>query len=179
MNRILLFNKPYGVMTQFSAHDKYPTLKDFIQVTGVYPAGRLDVDSEGLVILTDDGKLQHRLSHPRHKQAKIYWVQVEGTPDDDALQRLRQGVVLKDGVTLPAQARRMDAPIGLWSRTPPVRFRKLIPTTWLELVIHEGKNRQVRRMTACVGFPTLRLVRWRVGGWTLARLAPGEWRWST
>ena len=176
MNRILLFNKPYGVITQFRAHDKHPTLKDFIPVPGVYPAGRLDVDSEGLVILTDDGELQHRLSHPRHKQPKTYWVQVEGVPDETALQQLRRGVQLTDGVTLPAQARRMEEPAGLWPRTPPVRFRKRIPTTWLDLVIREGKNRQVRRMTARVGFPTLRLVRWRIGDWTLAGLAPGEWR---
>lgn len=176
MGRIILFNKPYGVITQFSAHEKHPTLKDFIPVPGVYPAGRLDVDSEGLLILTDDGRLQHQLSHPRFGKDKTYWVQVEGMIDDAALEALRRGVDIGDFITRPAKARPMDEPANLWPRDPPVRFRKNIPTSWLELTLNEGKNRQVRRMTAKVGFPTLRLIRWKIGRWTLADLAPGEWR---
>jgi 23S rRNA pseudouridine2457 synthase len=176
MSRIVLFNKPYGVITQFSAHEKHPTLRDFIPVPGIYPAGRLDVDSEGLLILTDDGRLQHRLSHPRFGKDKTYWVEVEGLVDAPALEALRHGVDIGDGVTRPARARRMEEPAGLWPRDPPVRFRKNVPTSWLELTLHEGRNRQVRRMTAKVGFPTLRLIRWRIGPWTLEGLAPGEWR---
>ncbi len=176
MSRIILFNKPYGVITQFSPHDKHPTLKDFIPVEGVYPAGRLDTDSEGLLILTDDGGLQHRLSHPRFGKEKTYWAQVEGVPDAIALDALRRGVDLGDFVTQPAKVRLMEEPTGLWPRTPPIRTRLHIPTAWLELTIKEGKNRQVRRMTAKVGHPTLRLVRWRLGSWTLDGLPPGEWR---
>lgn len=176
MSRLILLNKPYGVICQFSADALHPTLKDYVPVPGVYPAGRLDTDSEGLVILTDDGDLQHRITDPRHKLPKIYWVQVEGIPDETALEKLRQGVDLGDFTTLPAIARAMPEPAGLWPRNPPVRFRKAIPTSWIELGIREGKNRQVRRMTAAVGYPTLRLIRWSVGDWTLAGLAPGQWR---
>jgi 23S rRNA pseudouridine2457 synthase len=176
MSRLILFNKPYGVITQFSSDGKHATLKEFIPLPGVYPAGRLDTDSEGLLILTDDGGLQHRISDPRHKLPKTYWVQVEGIPDAAALEALSRGVDLGDFVTLPAQARLIDEPADLWPRTPPIRFRKNIPTRWIELVIREGKNRQVRRMTAKVGFPTLRLIRWRVGDWDLTGLPPGTWR---
>ena len=176
MSRLILFNKPYGVITQFSSDGKHATLKDFVPLPGIYPAGRLDTDSEGLLILTDDGPLQHRISHPRHKMAKTYWVQVEGIPDPAALDRLRHGVDLGDFVTRPAQARIIEEPANLWPRTPPIRSRQHIPTSWIELVIQEGKNRQVRRMTAKAGFPTLRLIRWRIGDWTLAGLEPGEWR---
>ena len=176
MSRLILLNKPYGVICQFSADEKHPTLKDHVPVPDVYPAGRLDTDSEGLVILTDDGALQHRISDPRHKLPKTYWVQVEGVPDEAALEKLRQGVDLKDFVTLPAQVEAIPEPAGLWPRNPPVRFRKAIPTSWIALTIREGKNRQVRRMTAAVGFPTLRLIRWAIGDWTLEGLAPGEWR---
>lgn len=179
MSRIILFNKPYNVLSQFTAEDGHPGLKDYIDQPGFYAAGRLDADSEGLLILTDDGAVQHRLANPRFKQPKTYWAQVEGTPDQAALAALRKGVVLKDGPTRPAQARLMDEPEGLWPRDPPVRFRRNIPTTWLELSITEGRNRQVRRMTASVGFPTLRLIRWRIGDWTLVDLAPGEWRLET
>lgn len=173
---VILFNKPYGVICQFSKDGKHPTLKDYIPVPGVYAAGRLDTDSEGLLILTDDGKLQHRLSHPRHKQPKTYWVQVEGIPTEEALNQLRKGVDLGDFVSRPAKARLMEEPPGLWPRNPPVRFRKNIPTAWMELVIEEGKNRQVRRMTAKVGFPTLRLIRSAIGSWSINGLLPGEWR---
>ena len=175
MTRLLLFNKPFGVLTQFTDHDSRPTLKDYIDVPDVYAAGRLDKDSEGLLILTDDGGLQHRLSHPKFGKEKTYWVQVEREPADEALARLRKGVELKDGWTKPARVRRMDEPAGLWPRDPPVRFRKAIPTAWIELTITEGKNRQVRRMTAAVGFPTVRLVRTAVGPYRLDSLAPGEW----
>lgn len=173
---LILFNKPYGVICQFSPHEKHETLKDYIVVPEVYAAGRLDTDSEGLLILTDDGRLQHRLSHPKHKEFKTYWVQVEGDPDDEALELLRKGVDLGDFVTQPARVRRMEEPTGLWPRNPPIRERKAIPTAWLEVIISEGKNRQVRRMTAKVGFPTLRLVRYTVGAHTLDGIAPGEWK---
>ena len=178
MTRLILFNKPFDVLSQFTdvrSPTPRATLSDFIDVPGVYPAGRLDRDSEGLLLLTDDGALQARISNPRFKAPKTYLVQVEGDPDAAALSALRQGVTLKDGPTRPAQVRRIDAP-DLWPRVPPVRFRKSVPDTWLELTITEGRNRQVRRMTAHVGHPTLRLVRWRIGDWTLAGLAPGTWR---
>jgi len=175
MPRVLLFNKPCGVLCQFSPSAGKRTLKDFIPIPGVYPAGRLDADSEGLVVLTDDGKLQAAVSDPRHKLAKGYWVQVEGTPAKAALQRLRDGVELRDGKTLPARARPIAAPAGLWPRDPPIRLRRAIPTAWIDLELREGRNRQVRRMTAAVGLPTLRLVRHRVGPWNIAGLAPGEW----
>jgi 23S rRNA pseudouridine2457 synthase len=170
-----LLNKPYGVLTQFTDADGRPTLKDYVAEPHVRPAGRLDQDSEGLVVLTDAGWLQTRISHPRHKLAKTYWVQVEGLPTDEALRQLARGVELNDGLTLPARARRMDEP-AVGPRVPPIRHRAAIPTAWIELVISEGRNRQVRRMTAAVGYPTLRLIRYAVGPWTLAGLAPGEWR---
>lgn len=176
MSRILLFNKPCNVICQFSRDGLHSTLADYIKLPDFYPAGRLDTDSEGLLVLTDDGKLQHRITDPQHKLPKTYWVQVEGVPDEAALAQLRRGVPLKDGVTRPAEARLMDAPAGLWPRNPPVRERKAIPTSWLELTIREGKNRQVRRMTAGVGYPTLRLIRYRIGEWTLDELESGVWR---
>jgi 23S rRNA pseudouridine2457 synthase len=176
MSRILLFNKPYGVICQFSRDGLHPTLADYIPVPDVYAAGRLDTDSEGLLLLTNDGVLQHRITDPKHKQAKTYWVQVEGVPDSVAMLNLQKGVQLKDGLTLPAQARLVDEPNTLWPRNPPVRERKNIPTSWLELTIREGKNRQVRRMTAAVGHPTLRLIRYAIGEWTLGDLKVGEWR---
>lgn len=175
MSRILLFNKPYGVICQFSKDGLHPTLADYIAVPDVYPAGRLDTDSEGLLLLTDDGGLQHRITDPKHKLPKTYWVQVEGIPDEAALEKLRRGVQLKDGQTLPAEACTMGEPAALWQRDPPVRFRREIPTSWLRLTIREGRNRQVRRMTAAVGFPTLRLIRFSIGEWTLEGLAPGKW----
>jgi len=175
MSRILLFNKPYGVICQFSSNGLHPTLADYITTSDFYPAGRLDTDSEGLLLLTDDGKLQHRITDPRHKLPKTYWVQVEGIPDEAALRRLRGGVQLKDGLTLPAEVSLMDEPADLWPRDPPVRFRKDIPTCWLQLTIREGRNRQIRRMTAAVGFPTLRLIRHAIGRWSLDGIAPGMW----
>ena len=175
MSRLLLFNKPFGVICQFTPEAGHASLKEFIAVPGVYPAGRLDTDSEGLVVLTDDGRLQAAIAEPRHKLAKGYWVQVEGEAGQAALERLRRGVELKDGPTAPAQARRIEEP-ALWPRDPPIRVRKAIPTSWIELEIAEGRNRQVRRMTAAVGLPTLRLVRFRIGDWNVDGLAPGEWR---
>ena len=173
---MILLNKPYGVLCQFTGDGARPTLKEFVDVPHVYPAGRLDTDSEGLVVLTADGALQARIAHPKHKLEKTYWVQVEGIPTDAQLERLARGVDVDGVPTRPASARAIIEPPGLWPRDPPIRVRKSIPTAWLELVISEGRNRQVRRMTAAVGLPTLRLVRWAVGPWTLEGLAPGTWR---
>jgi 23S rRNA pseudouridine2457 synthase len=173
--RILLLNKPYDVLCQFTDTQGRRTLADFVPVPAVYPCGRLDRDSEGLVVLTDDGALQHRLSHPRHGKRKGYWVQVEGTPRPDALEQLEKGVELSGQRTRPAEVRVIEPP-ALWPRDPPVRFRKTVPDAWLELFVGDGMNRQVRRMTAAVGLPTLRLVRFSVGPYLLADLAPGQWR---
>lgn len=174
LSRILLFNKPYGVLTQFTCQDSTPTLADYIDCPGVYAAGRLDKDSEGLLVLTDDGKLQNKITSPKQKMSKTYWVQVEGIPTDDGLEQLQRGIELKDGMTLPARVHRLEPP-PVWPRTPPIRERKNIPTQWLRVSIKEGRNRQVRRMTAAIGHPTLRLIRYSVGSWTLDGLAPGEW----
>ena len=175
MPRLLLLNKPYGVICQFSPSGDHRTLKDFVPVSGVYPAGRLDTDSEGLVLLTDDGALQHRITDPRHKLHKTYFVEVEGAPDDAALAPLRAGMQLSDYKARPVEASLCPPPDWLWPRTPPVRIRRHIPTTWLRLVLREGRNRQVRRMTAAAGFPTLRLIRHAIGPWTIEGLPPGEW----
>lgn len=178
MSRLILFNKPFGVLPQFTDRGTVsprPTLSAFIDIPGVYPAGRLDLDSEGLLLLTSDGRLQAQIADPRFKMPKTYLVQVEGEPDDAALTALRTGVVLKDGPTRPATVERIVAP-DLWPRDPPVRFRKTVADCWITLTITEGRNRQVRRMTAAVGHPTLRLVRWRIGDWTLDGVAPGKWR---
>lgn len=179
MPNIVLFNKPHGVLSQFT--DKgtegstRKTLSEFIDVPGVYAAGRLDRDSEGLLVLTDDGRLQAEIADPKQKLAKTYWVQVEGIPTDAAVTALRQGVPLKDGITRPAEVRQIAEPADLWPRDPPVRYRKSVPDSWLEITIREGKNRQVRRMTAAVGFPTLRLIRAQVGKWSVQGIASGEW----
>jgi 23S rRNA pseudouridine2457 synthase len=173
---VLLFNKPYRVLTQFTSPDDKENLSRYLQAPDMRPAGRLDYDSEGLVLLTDSGALQTRLADPKWKVQKTYCVQVEGEIRGEALERLRAGVALSDGMTLPADAEPIDEPAWLWAREPPIRFRKLIPTSWLSLTIREGRNRQVRRMTAAVGLPTLRLIRWSVGPWTLSGLAPGESR---
>lgn len=177
MPRLILFNKPYGVLTQFTDRERHrPTLAGFIPLPGVQVAGRLDLDSEGLLLLTDDGRLQAQIADPRHKMPKAYWAQVEGLPSEAALDPLRRGVLLNDGPTRPAEARLIDEPQGLWPRDPPIRHRAAIPTSWIELTLREGRNRQVRRMTAAVGFPTLRLIRFSIGEWTLDGLAPGQWR---
>jgi len=173
MSRILLFNKPYGVLTTFTDTQGRPTLGDYIDVAGVYAAGRLDRDSEGLMVLTDDGKLQHRLSHPKHGKEKGYWVQVEGVPTTEALGQLRTGVIIKNQKTRPARVSVITPP-EVWDREPPIRVRKSIPTSWLELFVTEGMNRQIRRMTASVGFPTLRLIRFQIGTYLLNDLQPGE-----
>jgi 23S rRNA pseudouridine2457 synthase len=172
--RLIRFNKPYGVLSQFTPEGRWRGLKDFIDIPGVYVAGRLDADSEGLLLLTNDGKLQAHIADPRFKMEKIYWVQVEGLPEEAALEALRLGVQLNDGLTRPARARLMAPPAGLWERAPPVRVRQSIPTSWIELAIKEGRNRQVRRMTAAVGFPTLRLIRAAIGPYTLEGVAPGS-----
>ena len=177
MARLLLFNKPFGVLSQFTdraSPTQRATLSDFIAVKGVYPAGRLDRDSEGLLLLCDDGRLQARIADPRFKLPKTYLVQVEGDPQDAALERLARGVQLNDGMTLPAEVACIDAP-ALWPRDPPIRQRKTVPDAWLQITLREGRNRQVRRMTAAVGLPTLRLVRWSIGDWTVAGIAPGQY----
>lgn len=176
MPKLVLFNKPFNVLSQFKPSGDKTTLQSYLKLPGYHPAGRLDFDSEGLLLLTNDGQLQHRLADPKHKQLKQYWVQVEGQIDETALQRLRKGVELNDGLTLPAEAALIAEPPNLWERDPPIRFRKNIPTSWINLSIREGRNRQVRRMTAAVGFPTLRLIRHRIGDYALADLQPGEYR---
>ncbi|MBC8162973.1 MAG: pseudouridine synthase [Roseiflexaceae bacterium] len=179
MSRLILFNKPYLVLCQFTDPERRPTLADYIDVPGVYAAGRLDHDSEGLLALTDDGRLQQRIADPQHKLPKTYWVQVEGAPSAAALAEIQRGVRLKDGLTRPAEAQQIDEPQVLWPRTPPIRERKSIPTAWLALTLREGRNRQVRRMTAAVGLPTLRLIRASIGPWSLGNLRPGQWRDAT
>ena len=175
MARLILLNKPYNALSQFTDSVGRATLASYVDIAGVYPAVRLDLDSEGLLLLTDDGALQHHVTDPRHRLPKIYWVQVEGVPDNAALARLRAGVVIQRQQTLPANVRRLTNP-AIWPRDPPIRYRKALPTAWLALTLHEGRNRQVRHMTAAVGHPTLRLIRYAVGPWSLDGLAPGAWR---
>lgn len=176
MSKLVLFNKPFNVLSQFRPSGNHVTLQYYLKLPGYHPAGRLDRDSEGLLLLTNDGALQHRIAHPDHKSPKSYWVQVEGEITETALARLRKGVLLKDGKTAPADARLIKEPAGLWARDPPIRVRQQIPTCWIELTITEGRNRQVRRMTAAVGFPTLRLIRHHIGHYELGSLQPGEFR---
>ncbi len=179
MANLILFNKPFQVLSQFTDNDDRTTLARYLTQEGVYPAGRLDYDSEGLLLLTDEGQLQHQISHPNHKLPKTYWVQVEGTPSAEKIKTLSQGVTLNDGPTLPAKVKTIDEPKGVWKRNPPIRERQNIPTQWLSITITEGRNRQVRRMTAAIGHPTLRLIRAAIGSWTLGALQPGEYRQET
>ena len=183
INVLILFNKPFNVLSQFTDRSTEAsgreTLSRYIQIPHVYAAGRLDRDSEGLLLLTDDGKLQARIANPKHKMAKTYWVQVEGAPQEEALQSLRRGVQLKDGLTQPAKVRLMEEPAGLWPRNPPIRVRKSVPDSWIEMTIREGKNRQIRRMTAAIGHPCLRLIRAQIGDWHLGDLKPGEFKQVT
>lgn len=176
MSKIVLFNKPFNVLCQFTGEEGVATLADHIDIDKIYAAGRLDKDSEGLLLLTDDGKLQHRIANPKFKMSKTYWAQVEGNPEDSDLQLLRDGIELKDGMTRPARVQLIDTPALLWPRKPPIRERKNIPDCWLEITISEGKNRQVRRMTAAIGYPTLRLIRYRIGSWTIDGIEPGAYR---
>lgn len=173
---LILLNKPFRVLSQFTDADGRPTLADFVDTKGVYPAGRLDYDSEGLILLTDDGRLQARISEPRRRTRKVYWAQVEGIPTSDQLRQLEDGIKLKDGPAKAVRAREIDEPTGLWDRDPPIRYRPSVPDSWIEVTLTEGRNRQVRRMTAAVGLPTLRLIRYSIGDWSLAGLAPGQSR---